>query len=174
MNLGLNRMRNLRWKATFNYFYLPRFYWYVFMYSIQYTRAWYFLFISRMIHISVFLWVRHLYVTISSSLYLPICLLPCSASPLFSSLLSFPLLSNLLSSLFFKLIRRMECRTVLYCIVLYYIVLQSIVLYKIGSRLSAVISLLPLLPPSLQFLLFLFFYPHSNPHQINYIKLYST
>ena len=77
-------------------------------------------------------------------------------SPLFSSP---PLLSNLLSSLFFKLIRRMECRTVLYYIivyrvVLYYIVLQSIVLYKIGSRLSAVISLLPLLPPSLQFLLF--------------------
>lgn len=84
-----------------------------------------------------------------------------------------------LFSLFFKLIRRMECRTVLYYIimyrvVLYYIVLQSIVLYKIGSRLSAVISLSPLLPPSLQLLLSLFFYPHSNPHQINYIQLYST
>ena len=138
MNLGLYRMRNLWWKATFNYFYLPRFYWYVFIYSIQYTRAWYFLFISRMIHISVFLWVRHLYVTISSSLYLPICLLPCSASPLFSSLLFFPLL---LSSLFFKLFRRMECRTVLYYIimyrvVLYYIVLQSLfytILYSDGS-----------------------------------------
>ena len=89
------------------------------------------------------------------------------------------LLSFLLSSLFFKFIRRMECRTVLYYIivyrvVLYYIVLQSIVLYKIGSRLSAVISLFPLLPPSLQLLLSLFFYPHSNPHQINYIQLYST
>ena len=109
-------------------------------------------------------------------------LLPCtcpSVSYPAQHLLSFFLSSLFLSTLFFKLIRRMECRTVLYYIivyrvVLYYIVLQSIVLYKIGSRLSAVISLFPLLPPSLQLLLSLFFYPHSNPHQINYIQLYST
>ena len=92
-------------------------------------------------------------------------------SPLFSSpLFSSPLFSSNLSDVW----NVEQYCIILYCIALYYIVLQSIVLYKIGSRLSAVISLFPLLPPSLQFLLSLFFYPHSNPYQINHIQLYST
>ena len=168
MNLGLNRMRNLWWKATFNYFYLPRFYWYVFMYSIQYTRAWYFLFISRIIHSCVLLWVRHLYVY--NFFFRVLAFLSLTLLSISSLFFSSPLFSLNLSDGW----NIEQYCIILYCIALYYIVLQSIVLYKIGSRLSAIISLLPLFPPSLQFLLSLFFYPHSNPHQINYIQLYST